>query len=289
LPGPDGIGTVSPLVRTGMLNPVQAGLAVATFTAGFKRSHGAFKSGDLAKVNGGSHYGFIENGVILSKLQPGLSTLVVDIEGQVSLVTWTEEMNDGLARIRHARQNGVPLIEPDPDTGGTQPGALITRWGDGNWSGSEDKKLRTLRAGVCLQDGAQGRYLLYGYFSAATPSAMALVFEAYGCDYAMMLDMNALEHTYLAVYRNAGETRVVEHLIDEMEVLDLEVEGKVVPRFLGFADNRDFFYVTASAPWRETPSTVPHDGTAVVLPRGTEARDNGPEFSESFGDPVEAR
>lgn len=244
LPGPDGIGTVSPLVRTGMLDPVQAERVVATFTGGYKRSHGAFKSGALSKVNGGSHYGFIEQGAVLSKLQPGLSTLAVDLDGAVSLGTWTAEQDAGLARIRHARQNGVPLLERDAASGEVRPGALVTRWGEGNWSGSEDKKLRTLRAGTCLQDGPEGSFLLYGYFSAATPSAMARVFEAYGCEHAMMLDMNALEHTYLAVYRVEQGELVVEHLIDEMDVLDEVVDGKPVPRFVGFPDNRDFFYVT---------------------------------------------
>ena len=37
---------------------------------------------------------------------------------------------------------------------------------------------------------------------------MARIFQAYRCDYAMLLDMNALEHTYLAMYRKVGITIV---------------------------------------------------------------------------------
>ena len=49
---------------------------------------------------------------------------------------------------------------------------------------------------------------------------MARVFQAYRCDYAMLLDMNALEHTYLALYRRSGSQLFVEHLIKGMSELD---------------------------------------------------------------------
>src|SRR5208282_4156678 len=47
LPGPDGIGRVAPLVTTGMVNPVLVARTAATFAGGFKREHGAFRSGPL--------------------------------------------------------------------------------------------------------------------------------------------------------------------------------------------------------------------------------------------------
>ena len=72
---------------------------------------------------------------------------------------------------------------------------------------------------------------------------MARVFQAYQCRYAMHLDMNALEHTYLAVYRREGDKLVVQHLIREMSVLDKQAGERYVPRFLGYPDNRDFFYL----------------------------------------------
>ncbi len=61
----------------------------------------------------------------------------------------------------------------------------------------------------------------------------------------MLLDMNSLEHTYLAVYpRDSGKLEV-EHLVPGMRVADKRAgNGDVIPRFLGFADNRDFFYLT---------------------------------------------
>jgi len=243
LPGPDGIGTIEPLVNTGMVNPVHAERIAATFIGGFKRYHGAFKSGDFAVANRGSHYGFIENGVVMSKLQPGLATVLIWRDGTVELKTWTEQDNASLAEIRHARQNGVPIIEYNAVTGISAPGALVTKWGAGNWSASVDGKYRTLRAGLGLQEYEGARFLIYGYFSSATSSAMARVFQAYHCKYAMLLDMNALEHTYLAVYRMQETQFNVQHLITGMSVLDRSSKGQVAPRFVGYADNRDFFYL----------------------------------------------
>jgi hypothetical protein len=99
------------------------------------------------------------------------------------------------------------------------------------------------------QGGAAGashgkRFLIYSVFSDATPSAMARVFQAYQFNYGMLMDMNALEHTYLAFYRRSGNVMSVDHLLSGMSVLDkTSPSGVVIPRFLGYPDNRDFFYV----------------------------------------------
>lgn len=249
MPGPDGIKTAEPLVMLGMVNPEIASNAIATFTAGFKRQHGAFKFGDMATFNSGHHYGFIEKGVILSKLQPGLSTLYGLTDGTIDMKTWTEDDNALLPKIRFARQNGVPLVETDSITGQTGPGDRVTKWGAGNWSGSAKAELRTLRAGGCMVRAAGRDYLLYGYFSTATPSAMARVFQGYGCRYAMLLDMNALEHTYLALYAQRDGKVHVEHLLPGMSLIEKKArDGTIIPRFIGFADNRDLFYLTRKEP-----------------------------------------
>jgi len=249
MPGPDGLRNADPLVMLGMVNPEIAHRAVATFTAGFKRQHGAFKYGDMAGFNYGHHYGFIEKGVILSKLWPGLSTLYALTDGSLHMNTWEEGDNALLPQIRFARQNGVPILEFDPETGMGAPGDRVTKWGPGNWSGSAKAELRTLRAGACMARAGGTRYLIYGYFSTATPSAMARTFQAYGCDYAMLLDMNALEHTYLAVYARKGGQVHVEHLVPGMALIEKKVSGgAILPRFIGFADNRDLFYLTRKDP-----------------------------------------
>jgi hypothetical protein len=243
LPGPDGIGSIAPLIATGLVSPKEVPRTVAVFTAGFKRNHGAFRYGELALKNHGTHYGFIENGVVFSSLQPGLSTIFVLDNGSIEMKTWAEADNTLLPRIKHARQNGVPLVEFDGTSQSPVPGRLVTRWGPGNWSGSESGKLRSMRSGAALQSSHGKRFLVYAVFSDATPSAMARIFQAYRCDYAMLLDMNALEHTYAAVYRRSGSQLFVDHLLKGMSVLDKPASGELVPRFLGYADNRDFFYV----------------------------------------------
>lgn len=248
LPGPDGIGTIAPLVSTGLIAPDNGRRTIASFTAGFKRSHGAFRSGELSLKNHGSHYGVIEDGVVFSKLQPGLATVYVLDDGSIDMKTWQESDNKLLAHIRHARQNGVPLVEFDESARVTAPGRLVAQWGPGNWSGSEEDKLRTIRGGMAIQknlpQNGGKRFLIYAVFSDATPSAMARVFQAYQCNYGMLLDMNALEHTYLAVYRRSATEMSIDHLLTGMSVLDNAASsGEIVPRFLGYPDNRDFFYV----------------------------------------------
>jgi len=243
LPGPDGFDTAAPLVRTGMLQPQLLEQVVATFTGGFKREHGAFRHGPLAPVNHGSHYGFIEQGVVFSRLQPGLATLSVQHDGTVGLATWRNEDAQRVGTLRHARQNGMALVEPGAD-GTPVAGRTVEQWGVGNWSGSADERLRSLRAGACIVAHGGRRFLVYGYFSSATPRAMSRVFLAYGCDYAMHLDMNALEHTYLALYPRSGAQLGVEHLVPGMAVLDKSLGAAPMPRFLSVPDDRDFFYLT---------------------------------------------
>jgi hypothetical protein len=242
LPGPDGIGSPAPLVTTGMPGPTARGELAATFAAGFKREHGGFKWGELSARNFGSHYGFVEGGAVLSKLQPGLSTLYTLEDGTFDMKTWTREDDALLSRIAYARQNGVPLVEAGAD-GQPAVAALVNRWGPGNWSGSADAKLRTLRGGGCLLAVGKKKYLVYGYFSTATPSAMAAVFLAQGCRHALNLDMNAPEHTYMALYVRNGDRMEVRHLVRAMATVDRNVNGRFLPRFISYPDNRDLFYM----------------------------------------------
>jgi hypothetical protein len=235
--GPDGIGTIAPLAATGLIRPDLAKKAVAAFTGGYKRDHSAFHYGNLALVNHGSHYGIIENGVVFSKLQPGLATVICMDDGSLDAKTWTEADNALLPRIRFARQNGVPLIESEG-----VPGALVSRWGPGNWAGTETRALRSIRASMAIVKSHGKKFLIYAIFSDATPSAMARVYQAYQVNYAMLTDMNALEHTYMALYRRAGTALTIDHLLKGMNQLD-QAGGQNVPRFIGFSDNRDFFYV----------------------------------------------
>lgn len=87
-------------------------------------------------------------------------------------------------------------------------------------------------------------FLIYAYFSSMTPSGMARTFQAYGCDYAMLLDMNSQEHTYMAVYSQENGDVTPRHIVRGMASIDSKQrDGTPIPRFVGFPDNRDFIYL----------------------------------------------
>ena len=61
--------------------------------------------------------------MVFSKLQPGLATLYVLDDGAVAHEDLDAKPTTVCSpRIRYARQNGVPLVEPDPATGAPAPG-----------------------------------------------------------------------------------------------------------------------------------------------------------------------
>ncbi len=241
-PGPDGFGDYGPLVPTGSLNPAEARRVVATFNGGFKRKHSVFRMGEAAKRNGGSHYGFMQSGVIFSTLHDGLATAVLKDDGSFQLKSWTSDDNEALAHTVFARQNGRPLVYRDAKSKASIPGPDVYDNLRGNWSGSKDNSPRSLRTGICMQT-VQGRnYLIFGLFSAHTPNAMARVFQSFDCDYAMHLDMNLVEHAYLATYfLDKNKNLRIEHVLNKMAEIDGSGDGS--PRFVGRPDNRDFFYL----------------------------------------------
>lgn len=247
--GPDGFSAVTPLSRVGMVRPDDLPRIVSVFAAGFKREHGAFKAGPFALVNNGTHYGFIEDGVVMSKIEPGLATVVGHLDGSIQLKTWTEADNADLPNIRFARQNGIPLIEPDAALGKGIPSPYVRDWLRGNWSGSlvpstQKGVLRALRAGLCVQNVQSKRYLIYGYFTSVTPNAMARVFQAYSCSYGMHLDMNSPDLTYAVLFGHSQGNLKAEHLNRQMRKADTN-NGDRSFRFLTENDNRDFFSILA--------------------------------------------
>jgi hypothetical protein len=54
----------------------------------------------------------------------------------------------------------------------------------------------------------------------------------------MHLDMNALEHTYLAVFVRADDRLGIEHLVAGMAALDPRTDAGVLPRFVGVPARR---------------------------------------------------
>ncbi len=242
--GPDGFNSAKPLEFTGQINPILLSRSIATFPGGFHLEHGAFKYGKYSSINKASHYGYIENGVVLATPSPDLATLIVYKNGKVDMKSWTAEDKANQSEIVFARQNGVPLIEGiDAKEAISIPGEYVGSWGPGNWSGSAEAALRTPRGAACLVERENKRFLVYAFFSSHTPNSIARVFQAYGCKYAIHLDMNSASQSYAAVFKFQGSVfQKIEHPYSEMKNDDIKSGGEYFPRNT-LPDNKDFFWV----------------------------------------------
>ncbi len=240
--GPDGFGNVKPLSTVGALPPYYLPYVAATFVGGFKREHGAFRANDFAKGKNGNHFGFEEAGVVCSALQPGLATVAITRDGDIDLLTWPEKADELSNRYLWIRQNCAPIIEGIDDQGASIPGRFVNNWRGGEWSGDQNGNVVTLRSGVAIQEYQGRRFLIFTYFTGASPNAMARVFQAYHCRFAMLLDMNTPNYCYFSLYR-----RDPQGLIAEAEYLHKDMasgNGKDgCLKFLQKNDTRDFFYV----------------------------------------------
>lgn len=239
--GPDGFDSRKPLSTIGALPSYYTPYIAATFTGGFKREHGAFKDGPFAHVYSSSHFGFMEQGTVFSTLKPGLATIVVGLDGSFNMVTWPAQTPPWFTKLAHARQNCVPLIEGCDANGMSIPGALVNDWGAGSWSGDQAGDFVTLRGSAAMQEFDNNRFLLFAYFTGATPNAMARTFQAYHCSYAMLLDMNTPNYCFTALYTHdaSGKVNGVEYLHREMAANNGQA-GDL--KFLERNDTRDFFY-----------------------------------------------
>lgn len=240
--GPDGFNRMDPLIPLGHVPPFHWSKTIGTFSAGFQKRHGAFRYGKLSTFNKAHHYGFMENGVMLVSPSEGLATVIMYKDGGVDLKRWTAKDKELLPYIRHIRQNGVPLIHRDENGQGI-PGRWVKHWSKGNWSGSAKKELRAPRGATCLIETPQENHLVYAYFSSATPSAMARVFQAYGCSFAIHLDLNSPGQAYASLFNAQGEDGVfdIELLMTKMHMYWGGSASR--PRYFIKPDYKDFFYI----------------------------------------------
>jgi hypothetical protein len=240
--GPDGFDRMDPLITLGNVPPFHWSETIGTFSGGFQKRHSAFRYGELSKENKAHHYGFMQNGVMLSSPTEGLATVVIYKHGSVELKRWTAQDNDKLPRIRHIRQNGVPLIHRD-ETGHGIPGKYVKHWSRGNWSGTADRQLKAPRGAACIIETPQDNYMVYAYFSGATPSAMARVFQAYGCNFAIQLDLNSPGQAYASLFRTRGNgsSLDIELLVTNMHMY--MGGNRATPRYFIKPDYKDFFYI----------------------------------------------
>ena len=221
------------IVPVGSIPPYEIQDAIGVFIGGFKSKHGKFKHGPLK----GRTYGYIQNGVELESMSAGLATVYLDLDGQIQIGKWPESKSEQMElrkRVVSARQNGAMIIEDD------LPGAYVSSWRNGNWSGDANGLGRSLRSGICIQQAEDRQYLLFMAFYSATPSTMARTMQAYSCTQGMHLDMNAHMYLHNALYTfQETEGFKVEYLNQEM----LYPKGLKRHRFIMDNNQRDFFYI----------------------------------------------
>jgi hypothetical protein len=249
--GPDSVISFSPLsVTTGVVNPSYLPNLEAVMCGGFQRYHGWMKR--PGGPNSGKYYGFIQEGTVLATMSTGLATLIIYNDGNVTLKVWQDEDNRTMGLIRYARQNGVPIVYTEDGKIKPSPYVKSSQRFYGNWSGSAEGKLQTPRSGICLSENNGSQFLIYGFFSTGTPSAMARVFQAYNCKVAMHLDMNNPEWAYFGLLSKVNsQDFIVEHASSSMAPKDkvLSIKGRKIqlPRFVAQPDKAnpgDFFYFT---------------------------------------------
>lgn len=239
-PGPDGFDSIAPLERVGMVPPWHLPKLAAVISGGFKREHSAFKGGPLSQRGNGTHYGFAEAGVALSKLHIGLATFFQREGEPPQLKTWdARDEAMGLNGLIFARQNGLPLVDDGA------PGKMLGITAGSNWSGNQDGDPETMRSALCVARGDEGRsFLIYGVFSKAMPKDMAQLMIAYGCTGAMQLDMNAPALTYAAVMGRDKQGRP-----RAFPLLSSMADDSAGPmgRFVHQPDTRDFLYLISGS------------------------------------------
>jgi hypothetical protein len=240
--GPDGFDSKGPFCTVGAAPPYFDPWVAASFAGGFKREHGAIAGGPLSKVNNGSHFGFMEQGVTFSRLLPGLATVAIARDGALDLFTWPEDGSGLLAQLAHARQNCISIVEGIDSNGISIPNVFVNDWNAGSWSGDQNGNVVTLRAGLAVQHTKGNRFLLFAYFTSATSNAMARVFQAYQCRYGMLLDMNTPSFCYAVLYKHGADGAVTdaEYLHKDMASGNGS-DGSL--KFIRKNDTRDFFYV----------------------------------------------
>ncbi len=144
---------------------------------------------------------------MFSTLQAGMVTIYAGLDGMPHIRTFSRADADrGALGLLVARQAGLCAGRERP--GRSHAGDIA-----GNWSGSNDGHLLTLRGGVCVMPANGTSYLVYGVFSADHAARDgAATFRAFGCSDAALLDMNNPVLAYGAVYRQEQGRIEAEHL-----------------------------------------------------------------------------
>lgn len=245
--GPDGFGDLKELAAPGYVPPMFLPSTVAVFSGGFHRKHSFFVYGDRSNTNNGNHYGFMEEGVLMSTLHRDLASFIIYKNGDVAIHPWSQDDEDNIEQIRHVRQNGIAPITFNAPSGLVVPHPFTKDSNLSNyWAGINN--LTCVPRGVAFTMEKDGRqFLAYAYFSRATPNAIARVLQAYGATGAIHLDMNSAYNSYFSMVHALNNSFKVEPLANDMsggnKSVQIDNKSSVAPRYLVTPDKRDIFYV----------------------------------------------
>lgn len=248
--GPDGFGNFAPLAETGLLNSAYLPRLAATMCGGFQRRHGMFHNPPFStRDRQGYYWGFMENGVVYSRLQTDLASLAVDVNGDVTIKKWTDADNARLGQYLHVRQNGVPVVDGIDARGDSIPGPFmrVNNRFSGAWSGAlAENGFYTQRAAACMYEESGRKFLIYAYSPSTIPGTIARVFQSLRCRGGIHLDMNNPEWSYLGVVGESGGRLRTENPGAGMSGANRSVQtpqgASTLPKFTTGSDVADFFY-----------------------------------------------
>ena len=226
------LGPVRYVLHDGSADPGPvAGLRAGPAVTGAERAEllAAFNGGFKLGAGAG---GYMQEGHVISPLQPGYASLVIDRSGQARIGIWGHGVPVSGEAVYSVRQNLVPLVLDG------QPTSASADWGQ--WGA-------TLGGGAYVARSAVGEdaagQLIYAASMSALPADLASALASHGARIAMELDINP-EWVQLDVAHRPGGP------------LTAAVPGQYRPAdqyLVGWG--RDFFAVVAAA--TGSPATLP--------------------------------
>jgi len=204
-----------------------AGTVLAAFNGGFKAQHG--------------HFGVIVDGVTVIPPRPGLGTIAISANGQVSIGAWGTDITAAPNALAY-RQNGPLLIhngQINPLTADNSPQ---------DWGYTVGGRTASWRSGLGVS--ADGRTLYYVAGPSLTLPALATSLARAGAAQAVQLDINDY-WVHFDTFQTVNGNVQPMPLVDSMQLQD---DQRYIRGFI-----RDFFYVTADMPAATRPS-APNSG-----------------------------
>lgn len=220
-------GTVEPATdaeiparaRPGIVPGAALGELVAAFNGGFKAEHG--------------HYGMMVDGRTFLPARASSCTVAIYKDGSVRVAGWPA-LREGEADMAGYRQTPPCLVED-----GQINEKLAVKDDAAGWGVAVGTTTAIRRSALGL-DKAR-KTLFYAIGDSVTAGTLARAMKAAGADEAAQLDVNASFPRFLTYAKKSPDSapRVASSLVSDSPYVKAE--------YVGFHEERDFFYVTRRA------------------------------------------